>query len=79
MRNQLLRRLHALEQRLPADKEMAKPLLPSWLVDELQIHGVNVDRTGMPDLSGNPNNAARAQGSSSDELRQIDFGLRAER
>jgi hypothetical protein len=65
MRNQLQRRLHVLEQQLPANNEPVKALLPEWLVKDLQIQGIDLDHNGRPDLSCTPNSAVHAHRSSS--------------
>jgi hypothetical protein len=55
MRSQLLRRLDALEQRLPTESAPGKALLPAWLVADLRAQGFSFDYDGRPDMkSGAP-------------------------
>jgi hypothetical protein len=45
MKAALLRRIEVLEQQIPDASQPAKSIVPEWLLDAWQAHGLQFDRT----------------------------------
>jgi hypothetical protein len=52
MRSALLKRLKTLEAKSPDPTESQKPLLPTWLTEELEKQGIRFDASGFPEKIG---------------------------